>query len=425
MHRAGWLVSIGVLAFALPSRVRAQSVNDVVREHVKNGLEGQPDDKPKPPAEKPASAPKPKPKPDPKTELEHDEPVPAGGWSFSTDAPDVPEAPSTGPKLPIRILGEKLKIDLVVGGGYRGWVPQQYPTVKVDAGSYWVWTIDVKAKIFRFLNLHRGYYESNGLAGPRTDSAAVASRVGSYVPKAAWLLGVLGFPLFKVWEPILRYESRAFHTAAHPKQPVCVVTEAVANDLSTCTKSTNQLDMISGFETFVAGVKYDKSKEASPVITERKAKVPPITFGIGLMQYQKPYQVTVGKSVLQDYLFDGRFRGAGLYLGTQLGGGPDKFFVEANAQFGLGQVELLKSLTLNSLAPEDWLIGYVQGNASVGYYLPIIRTGPTLMFVPTATGGGASFFFFKANQKAGQKSDSQSVNWDFLWSLHAALVLAL
>jgi hypothetical protein len=237
---------------------------------------------------------------------------------------------------------------------------------------------------------------------------------------------VLGFPLFKVWEPIVRYESRAFHTAAHPKQPVCVVTESVANDLSTCPKSKNQLDMISGFETFVAGVTYDKSKDPSALIQQRTTKVPPLSFGIGLMQYRKPYQVTVGSSTLQDYLFNGRFRGAGLYFGTNLGGGPSRLFVDVDAQLGLGEVKLLKSLTLNSLAPEDWLIGYVQGDVTVGYNLVLVRGGPTLMLQPKASGGGASFFFFKASQeKNGEQQDSQAVNWDFLWSVHAALVLSM
>ena len=61
-----------------------------------------------------------------------------------------------------------------------------------------------------------------------TEEAAVAAQVGSYIPKAAWLLGVLGFPFFKIWEPIIRYETRAFHTEARPERPVCVVTPEVA-----------------------------------------------------------------------------------------------------------------------------------------------------------------------------------------------------
>jgi hypothetical protein len=428
MSRARVVVcAFALLGSLLLSRsVHAQSVKDVVRSHVKDELDEPP--KPEPgPEQKPQAAPKPEKKPAPAAATKKEPPrrdLPPGeqvdvGALFT--GPSDPSAP----KLPQRVIGDNLKIDLTIGGGYRGWVPQQYPTVDVDAGSYYVWTFDVKAKIYKFLNIRRGYYESNGLAGPRTDEAAVASTVGSYAPKAAWLLGVLGFPWLKVWEPILRYESRAFHTKAHPKQAVCVVTEDVADDLTTCTKSTDSLRMLSGFETFVAGVTYDKSKDKTAVITQRTEKLPPLSFGIGFMQYRKPYQVTVGDSTLQDYLFDGRFRGAGLYFGTEIGGGPDRLSLVLDTQLGLGEVKLLKSLSLNALAPEDWLIGYLQGNVSIGYNLPIIRSGPTLMFVPTLNGGGATFFFFKTQQEMGETEDAQAVNWDFLWSVHAALVLSL
>jgi hypothetical protein len=275
------------------------------------------------------------------------------------------------------------------------------------------------------LNLHRGYYESNGLAGPRTQEAAVASNVASYIPKAAWVLGVLGFPLFKAWEPIVRYESRAFHTEARPKQPVCVVTDAVASDLSQCPRSRDGLRMTSGFETFVAGVRYDQSKEPSAVIETPKSKLPPITIGVGLMSYRKPYQVNVNGNTLDGYLFDGRFRGAGLMLGADVGGGVDRFFMNIDAQLGLGEVKLTDHLTLNTLAPEDWLMGYVEGNANLGFTWPVYRGTPTLMLVPQISLGGASFFFFKTKNDHGEKSDAASVNWDLLWSAYASLVLSL
>jgi len=203
------------------------------------------------------------------------------------------------------------------------------------------------------------------------------------------------------------------------------VTEGVAGDLSSCTRSTTALRMTSGFETLVAGVRYDQSKESSPVLETRTSKLPPITFGIGLMSYRKPYQVNVNGNTLDGYLFDGQFRGAGIMLGTDVGAGPDEFFVNVDAQVGLGEVKLTKSLSLNSLAPEDWLMGYVQGNATVGYYLPLLRAAPTLMFVPKATLGGASFFFFKTRQRAGEMSDAASANWDLLWAVNALLILSL
>jgi hypothetical protein len=391
--------------------VRAQSVDDVVREHVAEGLEKKP---------KPRHEEKPKPKPkkkEPSSEPRNPEPAP--------EPEPPPEPPPQGPPLPMRILGDNFRIDLQLGVGYRGWFPQQYPLVHVQAGSYYIWNIDVKAKLFKFLSLRRGYYESNGLAGPRTDEAAVAAQVGSYVPKAAWLLGVIGFPFFKIWEPIIRYESRAFHTEADPKRPVCVVTPEVADDLSLCERSRAPLRMLSGFETLMFGVRYDRNKDPSAVLAQRDSKFPPITFGIGLMQYRKPYQVTVNSDTLEDLLFDGRFRGAGLAGGIEIAGGPDRFHVNGDVQVGLGEVKLLKNLTLNALAPEDWLIGYVQGNITVGYHWPIVRAAPTLMLVPQVSGGGACFFFFKPNQKEGEEQDAETANWDFLWSVNVSLVLSL
>jgi hypothetical protein len=413
-----WLAALCTL---FTSDALAQDVRDVVRQHLEQELEGKPQHQDK--QQRPPAKPRP-PAPAPAAPVPASDADASAQFSVSTDGPETPPE-NAGPELPQRIFGKQLRIDIQLGGGYRGWLPQQFPHVGVDVGTYYVWTVEVKAKIFRFLNLHRGYYESNALAGPRTEEAAVAAQVASYVPKVAWVLGVLGFPLFKAWEPILRYESRAFHTEAHPRQPVCVVTDAVASDLSTCARSTDALRMTSGFETLVAGVRYDQSKEPSPVLETRHAKLPPITVGLGLMSYRKPYQVNVNGNTLDGYLFDGRFRGAGIMLGTDIGGGPDHLFVNVDAQVGLGEVKLTRSLTLNSLAPEDWLMGYVQGNATVGYYLPVLRAAPTLMFAPKITMGGASFFFFKTKQRESQQSDAASVNWDLLWAVNASLILSL
>lgn len=401
------------------AEVHAQDVQDVVRDHLEQELEHKPE----------AHADKPKPRPKPRAEPRQEPPplaAPAAdGVSVSFDTREqAPPAPE-GPRLPQRLFERYVQLDLKLGGGYRGWLPQQFPHVKVNAGSYYVWTVEVRAKLFKLINLHRGYYESNALAGPRTEEAAVAAQVGSYIPKAAWLLGVLGFPLFKAWEPIIRYESRAFHTEARPRQPVCVVTDAVASDLSTCERSQEPLRMTSGFETFVAGVRYDQSKQASAVIGPQQSKLPPITFGVGLMSYRKPYQVNVNGNTLEGYLFDGRFRGAGLMLGTDIGGGVDRFSLNLDAQVGLGEVKLTRNLKLNSLAPEDWLMGYVQGNANLGYTLPLYRGVPTVMFVPQLSLGGAYFFFFKTKNTARDKTDAATANWDLLWSVNAALVLSI
>jgi hypothetical protein len=353
-------------------------------------------------------------------------PPPTGGtvYSFSTDDPEpAPELPR--PALPVRVIGKYLQLDVKVGGGYRGWLPQQFPNVPVKVGSYYVWTVDVQAKLFKYINLHRGYYESNALSAPSTREAALAEQVGSHIPKAAWLLGVLGFPFLKVWEPVIRYESRAFQTEARPEQPVCVVTDAVARDLSSCQRSTARLKMRSSFETLSFGIRYDRSKDNTAVLSNKPvSKLPPITFGIGLMSYRKPYQVNVDGNTLDGYLFDGRFRGIGGMFGVDVKGGPDRVLFRLDAQLGIGEVKLTDKLSLNKLVPDGYLMGYLQGNVTVGYYLPIYRGVPTLIFAPQATLGGASFFLFDSKGRD-DKDDMASVNWDLLWSVHAALTVSI
>ncbi len=421
----------------------AQTLRDSLEEHVQDGLSDSHDSKqpPRKKSEPEATVPTAVPKkagaaPGPAATPAKAQPrKPAGHsptattlFSFDSQQDDIaaPEPKPTGPVLPIRVIGEDLKLDIEIGGGYRGWFPQQYDAVDVEIGSYATWTIDVRAKLFKFLNLRRGYYESNGLSGPRTEEAAVASQIGQYAPKAAWLLGAIGVPINKAWEPVVRYESRAFETRAIPRQDVCVVPRSADPDtLEACPGMLGDLRIISGFETFVAGVRYDHAKEGSAVVTKRKSKIPPVFFGVGLMQYRKPYQLTIGTKTLDKYLFNGRFRGAGLALGTDLGGGIDRFFADVDMQLGLGEVSLLENLKLNDLAPDDWLIGYVQGTATIGYRLPIIRAAPTLIFVPSVSGGGASFFFFETQPQEGEDGTTAPVNWDFLWAVRVSLLLPL
>ena len=406
--------SIGVLLcslLAIPT-ARAQDIRDVVREHLEEELE-----------DKPHAKPKAKRKQGKRSHTrENEQRAPHADVEPQVDEPEEP-APQ-GPPFPLRVLDPYVQLDITVGGGYRGWLPQQFPRVKVAVGSYYVWTVDVKAKLFKFLTLHRGYYESNGLAGPRTQEAAVAAQVGSYIPKAAWVLGVLGFPWFRIWEPILRYESRAFHTEARPRRAVCVVTDEVGSDLSTCVRSKDALHISSGFETFVAGVRFDQGRD--PERDPHAPKLPPLTFGIGLLSYRKPYQVNVNGNTLDGYLFDGRFRGAGLQLGVDWNRGPDKLSFNVDAQLGLGDVRLTQNLSLNSLAPEDWWMGYVVANANISYGLPLYRGVPAIVFVPSAALGGASFFFFKTKpDKNSDRSDVAAANWDLLWSVYASLVVSL
>lgn len=344
----------------------------------------------------------------------------------TTDGEKKPE-PRKGPKLPQRVIGKNLQLDLKLGAGYRGWYPQQYDRVAVDVANYYTWQVELKARFFKLVSLKRGFYESNGLAGPRTKGAAVAAQVGEHVPKAAWLFGVLGFPFLKIWEPTIRYEARSYETRARPSAPVCIIPrDADENlDLDGCAATTAPLVMTSGYETLSFGVTYHANKDPSPVLHTPKGKVPPLFFGIGLLKYTKPYQLTIGEQTSSDLLFDGRFRGAGVAAGAELGGGVDRFYADVDVQLGLGEVSLLEDLTLNELAPEDWLIGYFHGRAAFGYNWAFFKGSPTLILTPWATLGGAWFFFFETQVEDGEPVATPPVNWDLLWSVGVNFTLPL
>ncbi len=135
--------------------------------------------------------------------------------------------------------------------------------------------------------------------------------------------------------------------------------------------------------------------------------------------------MTVGGSTLPDVLFDARFQGAGLALASNIGGGINRLFLEGDVQVGAGRVKLANDLTLNELAPEDWLIGYVQGNLTAGFRWALIKGPPTIFLTPILTAGGASFHFINTKAGAKDSADAPSLNWDFMWSGRMALEVAL
>jgi hypothetical protein len=103
----------------------------------------------------------------------------------------------------------------------------------------------------------------------------------------------------------------------------------------------------------------------------------------------------------------------------------DRPYFDLDAQLGLGQVSLLEDLTLNELLPEDWLIGYLQGDATLGYVLPLLRTRPSLLLTGELSVGGATFFYFKIQDSDSEQAPALPLNWDLLWAAHVSLTLPL
>ena len=341
---------------------------------------------------------------------------------------NAPPKEQIGPQLPRRVIHKWFKFDLEAGVGYRAWAPQQYPTVSVDMAHYFTWSLSVKARLFNLISLRRGYYETSKPVSPRAsyaDDAASYSSIG--LKAAAWLLAEIGIPILKTWEPTIRYEARNFGTSARQKGTgdLCVVPFGSDADALECQSTAEHLNVVSSSETIAVGVRYHASKDPNSVIHHRKSKAPPFFFGLAYTSYIKPYQVSIGENVLDEYLFTGRFYGGGLALGTELGGGVNNFYFDIWTQFGLGAVRLTKDMTLNELAPEDWLIGYIQGNAKLSYRWCPFKFAPSILIVPSGTSSGASFFFFETQVEEGEDMTISTVNWDVLYTVRLSLIVTL
>lgn len=324
-------------------------------------------------------------------------------------------------KLPRRLFPRAhnyLRVDLELDAAYRGWLAQQYDSAEVDIASFATWRAGVKGRFFRYLSLFRGYYESTGLHSPRNTKAALASKVGTRSHKGAKALAYFGLTFWKRFHPMLRYEAQAFQTEATPKIPVCIVGREDSVDAMSCPRTMDKLRVVSSYETLVAGLRVALPHPSRNILASKEGTVPPFYVGLGLMSYSKPYQINVDGATLEEFLFDGRFRGAGLAMGTQLGGGPQRFFGGVDMQIGLGEVQLTDDFTLNEVTPDDWLIGYIQGNLRGGYELVVFKGPPTITIKPELSIGGASFHFVSTS---GEADSAPSLNWDLLWSARVSV----
>jgi hypothetical protein len=417
-----------VLVLGVPALADAQSIRDAVRQHVGEGLESKRESanrEPRRPKKKTAAPPVGSPGP-PGSKA----PAPAApraSVGTANDAAVVAPRSTDEERLPKRVFGKNFELDAKVGGGIRGWYPEQYPLVGVDHASFLTWSLDLKAKLFGFLRLHRGYYESNGLKGPRTRGAVVATDIGRLVPKAAWLLGTLGVPLSRRWETLVSYETRSFATRARPSAPVAIVPRKTSPeaDFGQLPRSQRGLEFVSGFETLVLGVRHFPDRGNAGLVGDQTGRIPPMYFGVGFTQYSKPYQVNVGGDPLDELIFDGRFRGAGLAYGLATAREVNGPFLSLDTQLGLGEVSLLDDLTVNELLPEDWLIGYLQGNVTLGYILPLLRSRPTPLLTGELSAGGATFFYFQIRADQDERTPTLPLNWDIFWAARVSLTLPL
>ncbi|MEZ4225081.1 MAG: hypothetical protein R3B13_29275 [Polyangiaceae bacterium] len=403
-----------LLVVTLAAPAGAQSLGGTVKQHVDEGLSQKnppPKKSSKKKKKKNGSRPRPASSPPPQ------------GVAYTAPAP---EPKKKGTELPARVLMSEFQLDPYVALSYRGWKPQDYPTLSVDTENAATFAVGMKMRLFGILSIDRAHYESNAFASPRRSGTGIAQDAGKAAPAAAWFLGQIGIPMRWVLKPIIRYEARAFEADVTPERPVRLVPRSAkaSDDLSTLPTVSDTLRMSSAFETLVVALQYHHDNDPTGLIQTGGSSLPPIYFGVGLVSYKKPYMVRVGNLVLEDLLFDASLRGAGLAFGLETPQKPEAFFVDFSGQVGLGEVQLTDSFTLNEALPDDWWIGYAQGELTAGYLHPLLYTRPTLLGGISASIGGATFYYFRAFAEEGQQSVPPA-NWDILWGARVFLVLPL
>jgi hypothetical protein len=414
--KANVLVKLAVACSLATPPLAAQSVGDRVGEHVGGGLDDKSKKKKKKKKRRRSGGGGSR---DRDWSQPHYQPAPAPAEE------EVEEEPS-GPELPQRVFGGRFKLDPMASIAYRGWRPQSFPSIDVSTENTFTWSVGARASLW-IVSIHRAHYESNAAASPRRDEASVAGQAATAKPVAAWVLGVVGFPVNWVLEPIIRYEARAFQSVLTPSKEIRVIPREARkeDDLSIYPTTTDKLLMTSAFETLVIGMMYHHENDPSGLVSMKSGSLPRMYFGLGVTQYSKPYMVRVGNIVLDDLLFDARLRGAGLALGLETVQKPERFFVELSTQFGIGEVKLTDHYTVNEELPPGWAVGYAQGDLSFGYIHPLLRTRPTLLGGLAASIGGASFFYFKPISSEDEEERHVPLNWDLLWGLRAFVTLPL
>lgn len=326
---------------------------------------------------------------------------------------------------PPRVIGENFQIDPQVGFGLRGWHTDDYPALTIQTQHYPQWYAGFNGIFFKRIRVFNAFYQSVGLKSPRNNGAVIAKAATKAAPGAATkALGMMGYDIKFVLIPMFRYEARSYEAKAVPNEPIRIIPFDASqdDDITEYELSQDEVYAVSTFETAILGMHYnDRIKGSDGQFLPPKFL--PFYFGVGLTQYRKPYQVTVGNSTLDELMFNARFRGAGLALGFDIAGGIDKLGINLAAQGGLGQIKLMEDYSLNQALPDDWFIGYLQGDLKVDYTMALLNTRPSLLLSPVASVGGTSFYYIK---KSGDSEvGAPLANWDLLWMAMARLIVPL
>lgn len=334
-----------------------------------------------------------------------------------------------------RLLPGILKLDLRGGGAFRGWTTTPYPALDLQTTTYITWNAELRAELFGLIRLHRVSYESSGTGTP-TSEGTKYDDAAETVQQAAWLLGMLGIPVFRWpdkdgyyrdWELFARVEARSFEAVATPNKSLRLVpydTSKKPSQFGTLKKSKRQLTAATSLESVAGGFVlsergFDPGKLPMSDVVNAYLDSLGAYLGVMAMRYSKPYMVHIGDSYDGNYVFDAHMEAIGGMFGFWSGPRDKWPYLDVMVGFGGGNIGLTESYDLTDVLELDAQVATVMVNAKAGWRYPILEKSPRLT---VGVAGDFSLVSFLLQDKGDEKTicseDGQcpSLNEDYFWS---------
>lgn len=342
-----------------------------------------------------------------------------------------------------RLLPGILKLDLRGGGAFRGWTTTPYPALDLETTTYITWNVELRAELLGLIRLHRVSYESNGVGSP-TSEGNQYDDAEEAVEKAAWLLGMLGIPIFKWpdkdgyyrdWELFARVEARSFEALATPNKSIRLVpydSQKKPSQFGTLkprkrsfTAATSLQSVAGGFVLSERG--FDPGKlPMSDIVSAYMDSLGAYIGGMA-MSYTKPYMVHIGDSYDGNYVFDAHMDAIGGMFGFWSGPRDMWPYIDVMLGFGGGNIALTENYDITDVIDLDAQVVTFMVNAKAGWRYPILDQNPRLT---VGVAGDFSMVSFLLQDKGDQKTicseDGQcpSLNEDYFWSGQGEVALS-
>ena len=334
-----------------------------------------------------------------------------------------------------RLLPGILKLDLRGGGAFRGWTTTPYPALDLETTTFITWNAELRAELFGLIRLHRVSYESSGLGSPTSEGTQYDDAADT-VQKAAWLLGMLGIPIFRWpdkdgyyrdWELFARVEARSFEAHATPNKAVRLVpyeSNKKPSQFGGLRASRKGFTAATSLQSFAGGFVlsergFDPGKLPMADIANAYLDSLGAYLGVMAMSYTKPYMVHIDNSYDGNYVFDAHMDAIGGMFGFWSGPRDKWPYLDVMVGFGGGNIGLTHNYDLTDVLDLEAQVGTLMVNAKAGWRYPIIERSPRLTI---GVAGDFSMVSFLLQDKGDEKTicseDGQcpSLNEDYFWS---------